>query len=106
MCDTAVQVRRMHTASPPIATFLFDGAASEGQPGCVEKGAKLVRPGHPNHHWRSVGHIPETLFAFPQGLVGVFTLADIHVYAQHANSLPLGIPDYLPLAEKPANRPV
>jgi hypothetical protein len=69
----------------------------------VEKRGAFVRAGHPDHHRRRVGHIPETFLAFPHRGFGTFTLAYVHVYADHADGIAPRISEHLALAVQRVN---
>lgn len=66
---TAFKVIRVNARGPAITYLLFHRVSDEIQPAFVEVVAELVRPGHPDHDGRSVGHDLITLFALTQCLL-------------------------------------
>src|SRR6516164_16401 len=74
----------MDPLSPPVAQFLFHGAARKIQPDLVEESTTPVGPwpGRPNHHRGGVGHISEALFTLAQPLFSLMPLGNI---GEHAN---------------------
>src|SRR5215831_20874073 len=59
----ALQIVWMHTLSPAMSDLLLQGSASKLQPRFVEESAEFIRPGHPDHHGRSIGHVTKSRFA-------------------------------------------
>ena len=74
----------MHAAGPPVPEFLLHGASRERKPGLIEERDLLALVGNPDHHRRRVGHVAETLFAFSQGGLSLFPLADIRKQAEES----------------------
>src|SRR5215467_8403904 len=70
----------MHTFGPAIAQFLLHSSACKIAPGLVKESAKLIQTGYPNHHWRGVCHISETLFAFAQCGVPLLPIVNVLDY--------------------------
>ena len=67
----------MHAVGPTGAGLHFHNPAGEVEPGLIEERAHRIGTGHPDEHWRVVGHCAETLFAFAQRRFHPFTLGDI-----------------------------
>src|SRR5215471_12443216 len=72
--QTSAEIIRMHAFGPPVAPFLFHRSSRELKPRLIEKRAKFVGRGHPDHHWRSVRHCPETFFTLKQGSLASFEI--------------------------------
>ena len=67
-------VFRAHTFHPLIADLLLQSPAPEVQPNLADKDAKLVDIRYPDQHRSRVGHVAESLFAFPHGALTFLSL--------------------------------
>src|SRR5262249_3743096 len=73
----------MYAQSPPVTELLFHGSPGKLKPRLVEKGAKLVRTGHPDHDRRGIRHSPKSCFAFKEGvLAGLKFLGELPGYKE------------------------
>src|SRR4051794_10646615 len=61
----ALPIVGMDVPEPAVSERLFQGAPGEFQPTFVVERALLVDSAGPDHHRGRIGHVPETLLAFP-----------------------------------------
>src|SRR6202007_1925598 len=78
--QASLQILRIDSLRPAVAEFLVNGSAGEVQPGLVEVGAEFVSPRHPDHHWSTIGHQPETRLTLAQFRFRALSLRDVPRY--------------------------
>src|SRR5690349_966612 len=65
--QTSVEIVPMHALAPAVAELFSYLSPGKVQPPSIEIGAELIRPRHPHHHRRGIGHPAEPRLTFRQG---------------------------------------
>src|SRR5690242_10367450 len=93
----------MDTLQPSFSQVVFHLTAGEVKPSLIEKCGFPVWTGDTDHHSCRIRHLPETLFAFPEGLLGMLPLRDVHDDAEGASGCACGVAMHPPLSKDPMN---